>query len=199
MAKNPAVKRYKTVVLGLSIFLSACATVPELTTRVEAKPACCKSPAEFPYSPLATEGLTKITLGELSPVYGFPTGKSYFVAYSLPPALSKRLLVRTFITGSSAVESVKYSQVFCPQATFLNTSFQELSTVEKRPLVARGQWAKGIFPSFLSEFDVPPQAAYVVFYTNPSSHGLLNMRYAGDGAMLYHPCGPVADAEISLM
>jgi hypothetical protein len=195
---KPATERYKALVLGLSILLSACATVPELRAKVEAKLVCCKSPAEFPYAPLATEGLTKITLGEPSPVYGFPTGKSYFAAYSLPPGMSRRLLVRTFITGSAAVESVTYSQVFCPQATFLDSAFRELSTVEKRPSVARGQWAKGIFPSFLSDFDVPPSATYVVFYTNPSSYGLLNMRYAGDGAMLYHPCGPVADAEISL-
>lgn len=199
MTTKPTSKKHIAFLLALPFFLSGCATVPELKAKVDAKPACCKSPAEFQYAPLAAEGLTKITLDESSPVYGFPTGKSYFVAYSLPRGTSRRLLVRTFITGSSAVEASTYSQIFCPQLTFLDTAFKEISTVGKRPLVATGQWSKGVFPSFLSDFDVPLYAAYVVFYTNPSNYGLQNMRYAGDGARIYHPCGPVADAEVSLM
>lgn len=189
----------KIFLISLIIFLSACTTVPELVAKVEAKPACCKSPSEFSYIPIAAEGFTKIELSEASPIYKFPTGKSYFAAYSLPQGISRRLLVRTLITGSSAVETKRFSQVFCPQVTFLDTAFQDISTIGKQPLVAMGRWSKGIFPSFLSDYGVPPNATYVVFYTNPSNYGNLNMRYAGDGDSIYHPCGPVADAEVSLM
>lgn len=190
----------KLLALALMISLSGCATIADLQSKVEAKPDCCKSPAEFTYIPLAAEGLTAVSLRDQSPTFSFSTGKSYFVAYALPQsAIHRRLLVRSFITGSSAVESNTYSQVFCPQVTFLDNRYQQLTSIEKRPLVARGRWSKGIFPSFLSDFDVPPFATYAVLHTNPSNYGQLNMRYAGDGDTIYHPCGPVADAEISFL
>ncbi len=207
-------KVWKCLPLAFAIFNSGCASVADLSAKQESKASCCKSPANFKYEPLSPSALTPMALSEESLVYVFATGKSYFKAYALPEQrTATKLRVRSFVTGSIAFESKKLSQLYCPQASFLNSNYETLTSNDIVPSVARGALATGILPSFLAEFEIPTSAAYVVLHTNPARYGRLATRYTGGGAYMvgsalvmerggepiHHPCGPIADAEISLL
>lgn len=198
----------------LSIIVSGCASLADLTAKQEAKPVCCKSVAEFKYEPLSLDATTTLSLGDESSTFTFPSGKSYFKAYALPlQRRAAKLRVRSYATGSTAFETKKLSQLYCPQVTFVDASYQTLASDETVPTVARGALATGLLPSFIAEFEVPPGATYVVLHTNPTGYGRLATRYTGGGGYMvgstfvmerggepiHHPCGPTANAEISLL
>ncbi len=200
-------------VVAVTLF-SGCASMADLSAKQASKESCCSSPAEFKYEPLLSGALTPMSLNEESPVYEFAIGKSYFKAHALPrPGTATKLRVRSFATGSMAFETRKLSQLYCPQVSFLDSRFETVASNDIVPSVARGALATGILPSFLAEFDIPPSAVYVVLHTNPSGYGRLATRYTGGGAYavgnavvierggepIHHPCGPVANAEISLL
>ncbi|MFN3571504.1 MAG: hypothetical protein ACK4VX_14575 [Polaromonas sp.] len=200
--------------LFLSLLLSACASLTDLKAAMQAAPVCCKSFTEFKYLPLDAAATTDLALGQNSPAFVFDGGKSYFQAYSLPARSSARKLrVRSFITGASALETKTLSQVYCPKVSFLDAKYQVVASSYDVPRWARGALATGIFPSFVADFEVPASAAYVVLHTDPAGFGTLVTRYTGAGAYLvgshvvverggepiHHPCGPVARAELSLM
>jgi hypothetical protein len=200
--------------LVLSILVSGCASVADLTAKLETKPSCCKSPSEFKYEPLQKDATTPLSLGDDSFAYAFPSGKSYFKAYALPQQrVATKLRIRSFATGSTAFETRKLSQLYCPQVSFLNASYQTLTSNDTVPSVARGALATGLLPSFIADFEIPSSASYVVLHTNPAGYGRLATRYTSGGGYMvgstfvmerggepiYHPCGPTANAEISLL
>lgn len=207
-------KVWKCLPLAFAIFISGCASMVDLSAKQESKASCCKSPADFKYEPLSPSALTPMSLSEESPVYVFATGKSYFKAHALPQQrTATKLRIRSFATGSTAFETQKLSQLYCPQVSFLNSNYDTLTSNDMVPSVARGALATGILPSFLAEFEIPTSAVYVVLHTNPAGYGRLATRYTGGGAYMvgsalvmerggepiHHPCGPIANAEISLL
>ncbi len=207
-------KSWKCLPLVFAVLVPGCASMTDLSAMQEAKASCCKSPADFKYEPLQPGAPTPISLSDESPVYVFAAGKSYFKAHVLPrQRTATKLRVRSFATGSTAFETRTLSQLYCPQVTFLNSSHETLASNDIVPLVARGALAAGILPSFVAEFEIPPSAVYVVLHTNPAGYGRLATRYTGGGAYMvgsalvmerggepiHHPCGPIANAEISLL
>ena len=212
MRRLTNVRKYLPLVLAPLI--SGCASVADLTAKLDAKASCCKSPAEFKYEPLQPGVAAPLSLGEESPAYAFASGKSYFHAYSLPQQRAvTKLRVRSWATGSTAFETRKLSQLYCPQVTFLDATYQTVASNDKVPSWARGDLATGLLPSFIAEFEVPSSAVYVVLHTNPAAYGRLATRYTGGGGYMvgstfvmerggepiHHPCGPTANAEISLL
>lgn len=186
--------------------LASCTTLPEITDKVNAKPPCCNSMAEFSYEPLAKGQDLSFVLGEDSPVFAFHEGKSYFKAYALPASGAEhKLRVRSRPTGSIALETRKWSQVYCPQVTYLDAEYTPFFATSRVPAMVRGA-------GFVAEFNVPAQARYVVLHTNIKEYGQLATRYTSGGAYLvgaavvverggqpiHHPCGPVADASVEL-
>jgi uncharacterized protein YceK len=207
-------KACKYLFLFVTALLVGCASVADLTTKQQSKANCCKSPAEFKYEPLLSGSVTSLSLNDESPVYTFASGKSYFQAYVLPTQRnSTKLRVRSSITGSSAFETIKLSQVYCPHVSFLNSSYETLSSKDMVPLVARGSQNKGILPTFIADFEIPTDAVYAVLHSSTAGYGRLATRYTGGGGYMVgntfvmdrggeaiqHPCGPTANAEISLL
>jgi hypothetical protein len=202
-------KKSELLIGVLGFFLASCATLPEIAQKLDAKTPCCNSVSEFNYEQLITGSPTALLLGEESPVFTFNTGKSYFKAFSIPTqAQGRKLHVRSKPTGSVALETEKWSQVYCPQVTFLDQSFTAVSSSHRVPRYVRGMWSAG----FMSDFDIPVSAHYVVFHTNRETDGLFVTRYTSGGAYMVgaaivadrggepieHPCGPVADAEVEI-
>lgn len=207
-------KIWKCLPIVLASLVSACASMTDLSAKLQAKASCCKSPADFKYESLALDAPTPMSLSDESPVYVFAAGKSYFKAHVLPQqGTATKVRVRSYATGSTAFETKTLSQLYCPQVTFLNSSYETLTSIDQVPRVARGALATGIFPSFVAEFEIPTSAVYVVLHTNPAGYGRLATRYTGGGAYMVgsalvmerggepipHPCGPIANAEISLL
>lgn len=186
--------------LFFGVLLSGCASIADLKSAMDAAPLCCQSFAEFKHRPLDTATSTDLSLNENSPVFVFEAGKSYFAAYAVPAAISTRKLrVRSFITGSSAFETKALSQLYCPQVSFLNANHQLIASRYGVPAWATRALATGIFPSFVAEFEIPLTASYVVLHTNPAGFGTLVTRLNGAGEPIQHPCGPVAHAELSIV
>lgn len=198
------------VLSGLAVF-SGCATNADLASKVQAKASCCKSMSEFKYEGLAFKAPPlSFALNEQSPLFEFETGKSYFKAFSLPrinqPA---KLRVWSRPTGSIGFETQTYSQAFCATARFLDANYQTISAKNDVPIFVRGFWAS----SFLSEFDVPIEAKYLVLHTDPTHFFMNALRDTSGGAYLVgntvviesgsgailHPCGPIADAQVELL
>ena len=196
--------------LAAAAALCSCATVAELTRELESKPVCCKSPAEFKYQPLDSAGPASFTLGEGSPVYAFDSGRSYFKAYALPePLAARKLRVRSSPTGSTAFETKRWSQAYCPQVTFLDAEHRVLASTSRIPDIVPAT----LLLSFVADFDVPPAARYVVLHSDPRYYGTSSaVRYTAGGTYLVgnsvvtqpggeairHPCAPIADAQVEL-
>ncbi|OMH29095.1 MalM family protein [Motiliproteus sp. MSK22-1] len=47
-------------------------------------PSCCDSLRQLPYRPLAVDANIRLQINSTSPVYHFPSGRSYFSAFKLP-------------------------------------------------------------------------------------------------------------------
>ena len=63
-------------------------TPPEELERLRSAPVCCRTFAQFPFEPLDLQkgGRISFRIDHASPAFNFDWGKSYFKAFSLPPA-----------------------------------------------------------------------------------------------------------------
>ena len=205
---------FKYLIIGLGFIAGGCATVADTSAVLSTKSSCCKSPADFRYEQLTLGTAVQLTLDDKSPAYAFGSGKSYFKAYFLPVVNKETTLrVRSWATGSVAFETEKLSQLYCPEVTFLDKNHQAIFSNDLIPSPAKGALATGWRPSFIADFEIPSAATYVVLHSRPGGYGRLATRYTGGGAYavgnayvverggepIYHPCGPTADAEISVV
>lgn len=205
----------KISLLLVIALISSCASLADLSVKMNSKNSCCKSFTDIKYEALGKEKIQAFELNENSLTYDFSQGKSYFKAYSLPRDLNLNLtlLVRSFVTGTPNLESMRQSQVFCPTATFLNSQYQIIEALDKLPSLATPDLRKLSFsPNFVTQFKPPEKAAYVVFHTNPAVFGHPISRYTSGGGYMVgktfvfeqggeairHPCAPIAEAEVSL-
>lgn len=201
--------KYLARILGAaSVVLAGCTTTASLTAKVDAKSPCCKSMSEFKYEALTASDRTAFQLNDDSPVFSFETGKSYFKAFALP-SQGKLLRVASRPTGSIGFETRKFSQSFCARALFLDESFRPVIAFDSLPNYARSFGSS----AFISQFEIPTNARYVVLHTNPKTYNDMAVRYTSGGGYMvgnafvferggepiYHPCGPVADASAEIL
>jgi hypothetical protein len=199
----------KLVSCLLALGLVACANVAELREKVEARGSCCASMSEFKYEALDVGRPISFVLDEQAPVFSFDTGKSYFKAFSLAPNAERRTLrISSRPTGSIGFETRKFSQSFCARAVFLDEAFKQLSALDTIPNYAQGFWSS----AFVSLFEIPVGARYVVLLTNPRTFAYTAVRYTSGGGYMvgnafvferggeaiHHPCGPIADAAAEI-
>jgi hypothetical protein len=123
--------------------------------------------AEFEFSQLDKAKPLELPITDLSPVYSFPQGKSYFAAIKLPEQrASNRMLLKIPTKGIFKQEV----QLFCPTVTYLNESKAQLPN----PVAARIYWQS---PGWLatgfhySVIEVPEEARYAVFHTDERAIG----------------------------
>lgn len=198
-----------------ALVLQGCATVADSAAKAANAPVCCKSFAELPVERFVQQPEpVPVQWGDGAPAFDFPSGRSYFKGYELPAGAS-RLLVRSWATGSTAFETRTLSQVFCPVVTFLDSQRSVVSMERKVPdwaSRAHPQFRAGM-PSFVANLDVPPAARFVVLHTDPAMYGIPVTRLTGGGGYMVgstfvynaggepirHPCGPHANAEVSIL
>lgn len=73
-----------------------------LKQALKSAPVCCASPSEFPFEPAALEQRIAFSLGERSPVFEFPTGRSFFKGFALPS--SSRPATATIVSYAELAE-----------------------------------------------------------------------------------------------
>jgi len=122
--------------------------------------ACCIPYSEMKYARLNvnTEATAELRAG--TPVHQFQHGRSYYSAFALPPHTGPmKLAFETTVRG-----------VWLPNATALRPYFvfldeaKSVVSVVPDPPVSLETSSVGSF--FKGEFDVPPNAAYVIVHTS---------------------------------
>jgi len=130
-------------------------TPPEELERLRSAPVCCRTFAQFPFEPLDLRkgGRISFRIDHASPAFNFDWGKSYFKAFSLPPAKEYYSMV---------VESSGY---FAHAALTLDADFRVMSDWRARDRLAFN--AVGRFPiAYLRrEVVIRPADRYLVIFT----------------------------------
>ncbi len=76
------------------------ATHDDMESFLNASP-CCASMSEFHYQPLIVPSKQEVDIDEHSPAFTFVTGKSYFLAYSLPATSNgAQLTINSYFHGA---------------------------------------------------------------------------------------------------
>jgi maltose operon protein len=101
--------------------LAACATsLNDVRQKYQEAPVCCASYSEFSYEALSIPDEKKFQLDEASPAFDFPTGKSYFKAFRLPPFQAPYTIdIRSYVMG----DNWKSAYIFRPALMFLDEDF----------------------------------------------------------------------------
>jgi len=111
---------------------------------------------------LNTEATAELRAG--SPVHQFQHGRSYYSAFALPPHTGPtKLVFKTTVRGLVLPDA----SVLRPYFVLLDESKSQISQVPDPPVSLKTDLFAGFLGSyFKGEFDVPPNAAYVIVYTS---------------------------------
>jgi hypothetical protein len=112
-----------------------------------------------------------------SPVFDFPSGRSHFIALTIPESLRGRdLILRTFVGAPVIAKGVGGHNYFFPVLTYLDSSRNVTSTLhDEKPRAELYGWSgRGAFTSIVS---VPRSANYVVIHTPDARLGELYVDY----------------------
>jgi hypothetical protein len=175
--------------------LTACATPgPQFASQLEQKAVCCESIDQMEFTPLPAGKDTSVKVDANNRVYAFDSGKSYFLAYQLPPDTRDHdLRITTYVSGFSRFDFT----VFYPHLLLLDAHRQV-----RRKLPAPGvrydldflRGANWTTPLALERDD-----AYLVIYTSPAvlQYGLPTAESSGHAGVIgnvpYYSPGSPAD------
>lgn len=154
----------------LVIFLNGCVTAPKSNPSHDTTLPCCSSFDEIKYKALSRTEQMAFNINESSPVYVFSSGRSHFMAFSMPEEYQREILrLRIDVIGFTRFTE----KAFCPSVLYLDSSYQELTAsplkIEwMRPgLVTSGHW--------IAEQEIPPNTKYLIIRTTDA---LLNSQLA---------------------
>lgn len=164
--------------------LMGCATpMTSQRTSLDTQPSCCTGLADVTYKPMAFETEVNAAFESSSPVFAFPTGKSYFSAVTLAPGKSRGIRVSSFFNG------MWVGQYFQPIFLFLDDQKKPLSSVtpnlryQHTRLTADAQMIGGV--------RVPDDAAYAIVYTRDFSDTKVTAVIPGSASVFMVSSTPV--------
>jgi hypothetical protein len=193
--------------------VGGCATVSSLTEKLNSTQPCCTDFSQVAFKALPVGEELSFSLDDKSPVFNFDVGKSYFIGFSLPPESKSRMLqVMALPTGSTAFETTKLAQIFCPRVLFLGKDKQQIEVREASGEFLRGTGFSGLRFGATSSMKIPEGTAYIVLHSNPATFGDYRTLYTRGGAYtvgstlvidrggepINFPCAPNADAKIRI-
>jgi maltose operon protein len=130
---------------------------------------CCRSYAEFPYSPVKLEEPVEIDINSESPMFDFPEGRSFFAAFNLPREANNI----EFMTGVNGIW-LPTATVFMPQFLFLDESSNPMATVSEitvRQAIPMFEPAFGTTSYWSGRFYIPKGARKLVMYASAKRLG----------------------------
>ena len=162
------------------LLISSCAAMVTHQTAInslmDATP-CCTSMAEFRYVPLSLDEPINFRLDKNSESFVFPTGKSYFKAFSLPNKKTPyRIRIKSFALG----ETIDKAHIFYPQLALLNSRFIVIKQSDPRDFTlmkagmsetASVNWGLLMLKLDGSILDDISDARYLVVYTTKELMG----------------------------
>lgn len=110
------------IAMALALSLAAGCATPRASVMeaFAAAPICCRTIGEFRFDPLSIGDTVRFDLGAGSPAFAFDTGKSYFRAFELPPAVrSYSVRIQSFMMG----DHINSAYLFFPHVVTLDARF----------------------------------------------------------------------------
>jgi len=162
--------RAALVVLSVWMLPGCASQVQKLVGDLNSEEPCCTSYSEFVYQRIPLDGEFLFTVGPGDRAFLFPSGKSYFKGFELPPVDGNYSIeIRTYLVG----EWIPTSHVFGPLLDFLDADNRPL----QQAVFPRMHWDEGFFEGsrWTGAVRIPPTAKYVIVYTTPE---LINTRIA---------------------
>jgi len=155
------------ILLLLVLAVSGCATVERSRATLDAAKICCTSLSTLPFTSIALGTPKEIDIGEGSPAFQFPEGKSFFAAFTLPGMGMATTLDFMAGTNLNALLPASGSTVFIPQFIFLDDDFRLLQTAKDVPLVQAQKLFEPTFATtryWSASIPVPPSAKHFIVY-----------------------------------
>jgi hypothetical protein len=129
--------------------------------EVELTPACCSSPREFEFVPIAIGQEVRLEVGADAPVFDFGDGKSRFRGVSMASGERRWLAIKSRFTLATVG-----NQYFHPVVTFYDVGFARISEMESRLTVRSDSVFGELYEG--GDVQVPEGAVYAVFWTSQS-------------------------------
>lgn len=149
---------------GLAITVAGCASIDTQKERLAAAKICCQGPHQFRYKDLPPTGELSLSISDESPVFEFPSGRSYFDAVRLGRA-DQSAKVRIKIHPARAYPRLG---TFCPSLTFLTAQFDTIQTKYEPPRWHQAFWTSAFF---FADYEIPAGAVYAVIHSEASRSG----------------------------
>ena len=131
--RRPLDRLYLPVALSVLFIITGCVSASGTKQKLANTSACCNDLAGLPYAQLEFEKSVSFDIDEKSPVFQFPTTRSYFRAFALPPADSSySVILKSHLTNFEP--SVLMSRVYCPVVMLLDANYK-IRADYLRPLV----------------------------------------------------------------
>lgn len=139
---------------------------PEHNQKLAQTKPCCASYRDIQYAKLSLGQEATAVLTPESPVFEFPSGRSFFAAFELP-ANSRAIIVKTYPVNMLYNRT---GHVLIPAVHFLDAGHQVVATfkppyVARNPRVIGNSWGE-------AEVLIPGSARYVVLLDSKSLDGL---------------------------
>ena len=175
-------KRYLVLhVSVLSLLLSSCANVTPgmLRTSLDQRPVCCSDFSQMKFTELKYGDGELFDVGQESPVYQFPEGKSRFIAVKYPPREQGRMLLMIMKNNNASTPEGLRHYYFLPVAYTLDENYQVkrklTPNMEKvRVNMSKNNW---VYVKHMLEDD----ERYAVIFSDPAQHGKKVVFVSKDG------------------
>ncbi len=137
---------------------------------LDAAPTCCRRMRDFRFEKLVPGQTTSAEIVRGEGAFDFPTGRSYFRAFELPP-YSAPYVIKLHSKGMSSGVPKRF-RVFAPAAMLLDDSFTPIETTDPRGLRAIPSSAFPLRFAALEQTiplsEAHSRARYLVVYTTDS-------------------------------
>lgn len=175
----------------LAVAGCAAPTSLALQQSLAAAPDCCASERDFSYEALAVGERRRVELSASSPAHRFSTGKSFYVAFQLPPQPRPLTVqVRSFVSGGLTLEE---AYLFYPVVAVLDADYCRRSVVSVPPDKVSSLVRDDFFAGVVLDLSVPVNAGdrAVVLYTDARLLGQTFRfeRHTTTTRTLYYPGG----------
>jgi hypothetical protein len=177
---------------AILLLLSGCAsdwaakresTISNAFQQHGAAQACCQGYSDISFTELRP-GANVADINSSAPAFAFPTGISYFAAYSLPTRGDPyKLRVKSILVGDAGY--IPAMVMLFPLATFLDKDMREIAREEVAPKVFHSSVFGDSEGGGVGHVAVPAGAAFVLFHTSSEYFGrTFNFSRSGGGAMI---------------
>jgi hypothetical protein len=177
---------------AILLLLSGCAsdwaakrayTVSHAIEQYRAAESCCTTYSDITFAELRP-GANISDINSSAQAFAFPTGISYFVAYSLPErSAGSTLRVKSILVGDAGY--IPAMVMLFPLATFLDAEMREISREEVAPVAFHSSVFGDSEGGGVGHVEVPAGAAFVLFHTSEHYFGrTFNFSRSGGGTMI---------------